>query len=71
MKEILPGVYHWKTFHEGIQAYVHSYYLEATTPAVLIDPRIPKDGLSWFSEHKTPAHIYLTNRHLSSQLTVR
>lgn len=63
MKEILPGVYHWKTFHEGIQAYVHSYYLEATTPAVLIDPRIPKEGLSWFREHKTPAYIYLTNRH--------
>ncbi len=63
MKEILPGVFHWKTFHEGIQAYVHSCYIEATTPAVLIDPRIPATGLSWFDGHKTPEHIYLTNRH--------
>lgn len=63
MKEILPGVFHWKTFHEGIQAYVHSCYIEATTPAVLIDPRIPADGVAWFDGHKTPDHIYLTNRH--------
>ncbi len=63
MKEILPGVFHWTTFHEGIQEYVHSYFIEATTPAVLIDPRIPADGLAWFNTHKTPRHIYLTNRH--------
>lgn len=63
MKEILPGVFHWTTFHEGIQEYVHSYYIEATTPAVLIDPRVPAAGLAWFQGHKTPEHIYLTNRH--------
>lgn len=63
MKEILPGVFHWTTFHEGIQEYVHSYYIEATNPAILIDPRIPADGLHWFDGHKTPKHIYLTNRH--------
>lgn len=63
MKEILPGVFHWTTFHEGIQEYVHSYYIEATTPAVLIDPRIPADGLGWFNGHKLPQHTYLTNRH--------
>ena len=63
MKEILPDVFHWTTFHEGIQEYVHSYYNEATTPAILIDPRVPADGLAWFAGHKTPQHIYLTNRH--------
>lgn len=41
MKEILTGVFHWKSFHEGIYAYVHSYYINVTDPAVLIDPRVP------------------------------
>jgi len=63
MKEILPGVFHWKTFHQGIQSYVHSYYLNATDPAVLIDPRIPAQGLDWFAAHGAPQHAYLTNRH--------
>jgi hypothetical protein len=63
MKEILPGVFHWKTFHEGIQAYVHSYYINATDPPVLIDPRVPAQGIGWFAAHGAPQHIYLTNRH--------
>jgi len=49
--------------HEGIQAYVHSYYLNATDPPVLIDPRVPKQGIEWFAAHGAPQHIYLTNRH--------
>jgi len=63
MKEILPGVFHWKTFHEGIQAYVHSCYINATDPAVLIDPRVPAQGLEWFAARGVPRHAYLTNRH--------
>jgi len=63
MKEILPGVFHWKTFHEGIQAYVHSYYTNATDPPVLIDPRVPAQGIEWFAAHAAPQHVYLTNRH--------
>src|SRR3569832_2423394 len=63
MKEILPGVFHWKTFHEGIQAYVHSYYTNATDPPVLIDPRVPAQGIEWFAAHGAPQHVYLTNRH--------
>ncbi len=62
MQEILPGVFHWTTFHEGIRAVVHSYYLAAATPAVLIDPRVPKEGLKWFANRPRPAHVYLTNR---------
>jgi hypothetical protein len=63
MREILPGVYHWSTFHEGIEEDVHSYLVAVTDPAVLVDPRIPDEGLEWFTGGKTPAHIYLTNRH--------
>jgi hypothetical protein len=63
MKEILPGVFHWTSFHEGIQAYVHSYHINATDPPVLIDPRVPAQGLEWFAAHGAPRHIYLTNRH--------
>ena len=63
MKEILPGVFHWISFHEGIQAYVHSCYVSATEPALLIDPRVPAAGLAWFEAHEPPAHAYLTNRH--------
>ena len=63
MKEILPSVFHWKTFHEGIQAYVHSYYTNAIDPPVLIDPRVPAQGIEWFTTQGPPQHIYLTNRH--------
>jgi hypothetical protein len=63
MQELLPGVFHWKTFHEGIQAYVHSYYCNATDPPLLIDPRVPREGIEWFAAHGAPQHIYLTNRH--------
>lgn len=63
MKEILPGVYHWKTFHQGIQAYVHSYYVNAVDPPVLIDPRVPSWGIEWFAARGAPQHAYLTNRH--------
>jgi hypothetical protein len=63
MKEILPGVFHWTSFHEGIGEDVHSYYLAAIEPAILIDPRVPAEGTGWFSAHQEPRHIYLTNRH--------
>lgn len=63
MKEILPGVFHWKTFHKGIQAYVHSYYINTTEPALVIDPRVPAQGLEWFAARGVPRHAYLTNRH--------
>lgn len=63
MREIIPGIFHWTSFHEGIGEMVHSYYVEATTPAVLIDPRVPHQGLAWFEKHAVPAYAYLTNRH--------
>lgn len=63
MREILPGVFHWTSFHEGIGEEVHSYLVTAIDPAVLIDPREPAEGLEWFRRHGPPAHAFLTNRH--------
>lgn len=63
MREILPGVFHWTTMHEGIKLEVHSYYVTAVEPAVLIDPRMPSQGPSWFEDRPRPRHVYLTNRH--------
>lgn len=62
VQEILSGVFHWTTFHEGIGEDVHSYYIAGAQPAVLIDPRVPDEGLEWFADHPAPEHIYLTNR---------
>ncbi len=64
MNEILPGVYHWTTFHEGIGQPVHSYYVHGADPPFLIDPRVPdEEGLEWFAAMGPPHNIYLTNRH--------
>jgi hypothetical protein len=63
MEEILPGVYHWTSFHEGIGEKVHSCYLPTLQPAILIDPRLPAEGISWFAARPPPRHVYLTNRH--------
>lgn len=62
MREILPGLFHWTTFHEGIGEDVHSYYIAASKPPVLIDPRVPAEGLGWFTRRPPPKYIYLTNR---------
>lgn len=62
MQEILPGIYHWTTFHEGIGQTVHSYYFSAADPPVVVDPRVPADGLDVFAS-RPPAHAFLTNRH--------
>ncbi len=63
MKEILPGVFHWITFHEGIKDDVHSYLITGTDPPVVIDPRVPDEGLEWFQGPRVPRHAFLTNRH--------
>jgi hypothetical protein len=62
MREIIPGVFHWTTYHEGIGEDVHSYYIAGANPPVLIDPRVPDQGLAWFEDRAVPRHIYLTNR---------
>ena len=61
MQEITPGVWHWTARHERIHSDVSSYYLAAER--VLLDPKVPAEGLSWFDEHGVPEHVLLTNRH--------
>ena len=63
MDEILPGVFHWTTHHEGIGARIHSFGLEDAQGAVLIDPSVPEEGMDWFRDHGIPHDILLTNRH--------
>ncbi len=45
MDEILPGIFHWTTFHKDIEHDVDSYYFNATTPPLLIDPMLPAKGV--------------------------
>src|SRR5215510_14654469 len=61
MDEILPGVFHWTTFHDGIGPEVHSHY--AAGARALIDPMVPGEGLGWFEGERRPEVILLTNRH--------
>lgn len=68
VREIVPGVFHWTAFHEGIRHDVSSYFL--AEPGVLIDPLLPADGfdggvdsLEWLREHGPPTEILLSNRH--------
>ena len=62
MDEILPGLWDWTTFHEGIGLEVHSHFHEPT--GTLIDPRIPPEELGWFERRGAPPQrIVLTNRH--------
>jgi hypothetical protein len=61
MDEVLPGVLHWTTFHEGIGQPVHShFYVEG---AALFDPRVPEEGLDEVARHGRPDSILLSNRH--------
>lgn len=63
MRQILPGVWHWVTFHERIGSNVSSYYITAVEPAALVDPRVPREKIEWFDGHPRPENIFLTNRH--------
>jgi hypothetical protein len=61
MEEILPGVFHWTAFHEGIGFDVSSYYVEDS--GTLIDPMLPAEGVAWFRARRVPERIVLTIRH--------
>lgn len=30
---------------------------------MLIEPRVPREGIEWFAAHGAPRHVYLTNQH--------
>ena len=61
MKEIGPGVHHWKARHPKIGIEVSSYYVKPA--ATLVDPLEPPEGIEWFDSHTKPERIVLTNRH--------
>ncbi len=56
MHEIVPGIYHWSTFHAPIRSRVSSYFI---APAgIVIDPKIPETGIE--SLPGRPEQIVLT-----------
>ena len=59
MQEILPGLWHWTTFHDGIRARVGSHYVEPA--GAVVDPRVPDDGLEAFAGRATPQQVVLTS----------
>jgi hypothetical protein len=61
MNEVLPGVLHWTTHHEGIGTRVHSHF--AVESAALIDPRVPEGGIDEVARYGRPDRILLSNRH--------
>jgi metallo-beta-lactamase superfamily protein len=62
MDEVLPGVLHWTTFHEGIGQPVHSHFF--VEGCALFDPRVPEHGgLEEIARHGRPDTILLSNRH--------
>jgi len=61
MNEVLPGVLHWTTMHEGIGQPVHSHF--AVESGALIDPRMPDGGIDEVAQYGRPELILLSNRH--------
>lgn len=63
MRAIVDGVWNWSTLHEHIGYPVQSYYVTDGAEAVVIDPRMPEEGLEWFDGRPRPVAALLTNRH--------
>jgi hypothetical protein len=59
--EVLPGVWHWRAYHERIQQDVSSWYLPEVH--VAIDPKLPEEGVAWFTERGGVADVLLSCRH--------
>jgi hypothetical protein len=45
MDEVLPGVFHWTAFHEGIGSDVHSHFAAAS--GTLFDPMAPTEVMGF------------------------
>jgi hypothetical protein len=59
--EVVPGILHWKAFHERIRQDAHSYYLPG--PRIAIDP-MPSEGLlDALASYGGVERVLLTNRH--------
>jgi len=54
MNEILPGVFHWTTLHEGHRSSVSSYLPGPRHGGRAIDPQVPDEGMGWFEAVRHP-----------------
>jgi hypothetical protein len=61
VQEIVPGIFHWTAFHDGIGMLVSSYYVASA--GAVIDPMVPGEGLEAFDEIGAPRQAILTTRH--------
>jgi hypothetical protein len=61
VREIAAGLWHWTVRHDRIGMGVSSYYL--ADERVLIDAKLPPEGIEWLERHGAPEHVLLTNRH--------
>jgi len=57
--EVIPGIFHWRTFHAPIRAHVSSYAIPSA--GIVIDPKIPDDGFTELPER--PQQVVLTSGH--------
>jgi hypothetical protein len=62
MHELLPGLFRWTAFHEGIRMEVSSLFV-AGEAAALVDPMLPEGGVEAVARLGTPEALVLTNRH--------
>jgi hypothetical protein len=62
MDEIVPGILHWTTFHDGIGQTVHSHV--HTPSGAVFDPRLPDGGSADALAHAVlPTVVLLSSRH--------
>jgi hypothetical protein len=60
MQEVLPGIWHWRTYYDSIGMDVHSHWIEPA--GIVLDPMVPGDvGLEWWDDRDVkPQQIVLT-----------
>ncbi len=61
MRELAPGLWHWTAHHDKIGGEVSSYLL--APERVVLDPKLPPDGLDRLAGLGAPEHVLMTNRH--------
>ena len=61
MRELLPGLYHWRQRHREIGVEVDCYYGISNGVGYVLDPLMPTGGLDALGP-LPPSQIYMTNR---------
>jgi len=59
--EIAPGLWHWTTIHPRWGIEISSYL--AAPERIVLDPRVPAEGLDAVAAIAEPRSVLLTNRH--------